>query len=114
LLAFESIRTKGARNLKELVRENDMNATPKYVRKNVISANVDQDIILFNEEAGYYYATSDVGASIWEALATPMAIQELIDRLTDEYDVDRDVCRLETEHFLERLQKAGLVEAIAA
>ena len=59
-----------------------MSDETRYVRRDVLNTTVDDDLILFDEQAGTYYATSEVGAAIWAHLAEPLTLAQLCDRLS--------------------------------
>lgn len=86
-----------------------MNDDTRYVRKDVLNTAVDEDLILFDEQAGTYYATSEVGAAIWTHLAEPLTLAELCDRLAAEYEVSLRECEADTWAFVEQLLDANVV-----
>ncbi len=86
-----------------------MSDETRYVRRDVLNTTVDDDLILFDEQAGTYYATSEVGAAIWAHLAEPLTLAELCDRLAAEYEVTREECEADTRAFLEDLLAANVV-----
>lgn len=67
------------------------------------------EIVMLDVAEGTYYGLKDVGKLIWSHLESPIKVDELCDRLMDEFDVDPDVCRRETVAFLESLDERGLV-----
>ncbi len=81
----------------------------RYVRRDVLNTTVDEDLILFDEQAGTYYATSEVGAAIWAHLAEPLTLAQLCDRLSAEYEVTREECEADTRTFLKDLLAANVV-----
>ena len=86
-----------------------MSDDTRYVRRDVLNTMVDEDLILFDEQAGKYYATSEVGAAIWAHLAEPLTFSELCDRLAAEYNVTREACEADTGVFLQQLLDANVV-----
>jgi len=86
-----------------------MSDEARYVRRDVLNTTVDNDLILFDEQTGTYYATSEVGAEIWAHLAEPLTFTELCDRLAAEYEVTRSACEADTWAFLEDLLAANVV-----
>src|SRR6476469_1972466 len=76
----------------------------------VIAAEVDQDLVMVSIENGFYYGTSNVGREIWEAIEQPKKVSELINELTANYNVERNVCEEQTLSFLEQLFAENLVK----
>lgn len=75
----------------------------------LISSKVDEDMFLLSLEKGAYFRMDPVGARIWELLENPCERGEIIASLLQEYEVDEKTCAEETDAFLERLLKAGLL-----
>ena len=75
-----------------------------------LAAEVDDEIVMLDPASGKYFGLGDTGARIWELLARPHTVDELVTRLTAEYDVDDDTCRSHVTTFLETLGAAGLVD----
>ena len=82
----------------------------RYIRRDVLDEIVGEELILFDAEAGQYYATTEPGRASWAELARPVTLEELCRSLVARYDVNADVCARETGIFIEDLLAAGLVK----
>lgn len=63
------------------------------------AAKVFDGIITFNEQAAF----------LWNKLDECNSIEELTKSLTEEYDVDEETARRDTEVFIEKLLEAGII-----
>lgn len=61
---------------------------------------------------GVYYTVNQVGALIWTLLAQPRTIAELRAAVLAAYDVTREVCDADIEHFVGMLLEARLAEEV--
>ena len=68
---------------------------------------------MFDGTAGKYYATSSVGADIWDMLETPISVSKIVIWLVEMYDVDGTVCLEEVLKFLRELDCAGLLSRLS-
>jgi hypothetical protein len=75
----------------------------------VITATVDDALVMVSIANGFYYGASDVARDIWNSLETPKKISRLIDELTMAYNVDRAMCEKQTLSFLEDLLNEKLM-----
>ena len=76
----------------------------KYHRNDkVLSAELDQEICLFDEEEGQYYNLNNTSSSIWNLLETPLNLEELTDYLKEEYLVNTETCKEEVLDHLREL-----------
>ena len=71
------------------------------------------EMIILNMETGDYLGLNTVGSFIWEQLATPIVLREMIERLHAAYEVDESTCLRETLVYLEKMKGFGLLEIIA-
>ena len=77
-----------------------------------LAAEVDSEVLLFDPEAGMYFATRGVGAVVWEALSEPRTLEELREIIVARFEVEPDVCEADLAVFIEELVEAELAEAI--
>jgi len=77
-----------------------------------MQAGLDDEVVMMSIEKGSYYGLDPVGAKIWELLAEPMLVSELVDQLTELYDVEREVCERDTLEFLGSLVGEDLVKQV--
>lgn len=69
----------------------------------LVQSEVDEEITMMHVESGKYYGITKVGADIWRMLDTPVCIDEVCNRLTARYKIDRGRCQEEVLAFVERL-----------
>jgi hypothetical protein len=75
----------------------------------VITGEVDRDLVLMDMALDRYFGTGPTGKRIWQLLAEPQAISALCDRLVAEYEVEPAECLEQTLAFVQALFDAGLV-----
>ena len=56
------------------------------------------------------FAMNELGAFLWEAIPGAADEEELVDRVLDEYEVDRDTAEQDVREFLEHLRKIGILD----
>jgi len=82
-----------------------------HVRRNGqwLSAAMGEEWAMMSVESGNYVTLSRVGARIWELIEQPVSVAAICARLSSEYDVPADVCRIEVDGFLGDLQAANAI-----
>ncbi len=55
-------------------------------------------------------SVNETGAFLWGLLEKGAEKQELVDSLTQEYDVDRETAEKDVDAFLDRLREKALIE----
>lgn len=82
----------------------------KYQHKpGILAADMDGETVMMDASTGKYYNLSEVGGRIWELTEKPITRDELIQALTDEYDVDRAQCENDIKPFMEQMIQSGLI-----
>lgn len=88
-----------------------MNSQTIIKRTNkALASAIDDEVVMFDADAGKYYGLNNVAAAVWNMLEKPLSIGEICDQLTREYDVEKEKCINEVLGFLPELQKRGLIE----
>lgn len=73
---------------------------------------VGEDIVALNVDDGQCYGMEKVTAAVWRLLDTPMSIDQLCERLVEQYAVDPDTCRADIERLFGQLRSEGLIEEV--
>lgn len=53
---------------------------------------------------------NETGAFLWRILEKETTEQELIEKLLEEYDVDRETAEKDIKDFIQKIQEAGLLK----
>ncbi len=75
-----------------------------------LTAAVDDEILMLSPEQGAYFGLNEVGARVWELMASPRSVAEVRRLLAAEYEIDERVCRADTIEFLRQLEQARLID----
>ncbi|AGA59242.1 MAG: lasso peptide biosynthesis PqqD family chaperone [Thermobacillus sp.] len=75
-----------------------------------IVSDMNGEKVMLSVENGKYYNLGKQGGRIWELIASPIAIPDLVSALTAEYDIDRETCERDVLKFLASLQREKMIE----
>ena len=85
-----------------------------YIRRPTLHAvEMDGELVMMGQEQGEYYGLRDVAASIWEHLAQPRTIDDLVELVSEEWSVTPEVCRPDIIAFLDDLLLRKLAEEVS-
>jgi len=79
------------------------------ISETVVSAQLDDEMVLLDAERGIYYGLDPVGTRIWQLLGAGHDAEEITEQLTAEYDADPDLLRADVAAFLAQLAARGLI-----
>jgi len=84
-----------------------------YRRKTrLLSAQVEDEIVMMSVEMGQYYNLNAVGGRIWHLLETPRSLDQIVSALADIYEAPKETIHAEVAAFLARLEREGLLEVV--
>jgi hypothetical protein len=78
-----------------------------------IPATVDEEVVLLSVRAGNYFGFNRIGTEIWNMLAEPRRVGEILDSLSQAHDVDTDTMTRDVTQFLQTLIDRGLVKVVS-
>ena len=85
----------------------------RFIRRPTLHAvEMDGELVMMGHEQGEYYGLRDVAASIWNLLAEPHTVEELVALICEEWSVTPEVCRPDIVAFLDDLLLRKLAEEI--
>jgi hypothetical protein len=82
---------------------------PFSIPKHVLSRKLDDEMVLLNLDSGEYFGLNDTGTRVWELLADGRSREEVIDRLTDEFEVTVEIAAGHVTALCDELLEAGLL-----
>lgn len=75
-----------------------------------MASEMNGDKVMFNSRTGKYYNLGSVGGKIWDLIAEPIDIADIVGALTAQYEIEREACRREVDAFLRQLYRESLIE----
>ena len=74
--------------------------------------DLDGEKVMMNLDKGQYFMMNEVGSRIWELIEGNTSIVNIIETLTNEYQVDEETCENTVMEFLGRLKNADLIKVV--
>ncbi|HUF87243.1 MAG TPA: lasso peptide biosynthesis PqqD family chaperone [Thermohalobaculum sp.] len=74
-----------------------------------VEAEMGGQTVMMSIARGKYFALDGTARRIWELVAEPASVAEIVDRLVAEYEVDRERCTAEVMAFVRELLDNGLI-----
>lgn len=76
------------------------------------TGEVDGELVALDLERGHCFGMDAIGSAIWSLAAEPLSVGALADRLTEQYEVDRDRCLADIQPFVGDLIEEGLLRRL--
>lgn len=87
-----------------------ININTIVVRKTEIeTTDIDGEKAMIDINEGKYFMLNEVAGTIWNKIARPCSVKEIILHLIDVYNVDDETCRKNTIEFLGKMYDATLI-----
>jgi coenzyme PQQ synthesis protein D (PqqD) len=78
----------------------------------VIWGALDDEIVLLNLDTGVYFSLDGLGRRFWELLSEGVALDAMLQRLNDEYEVEAAVLRIDIDSLVLQLAGEGLIVGV--
>jgi hypothetical protein len=79
------------------------------VVEDVLFRQVENEGILMHISSGTYYSLNEISILFWEAISQQQALEPVVKKITDEYDVDRSQVLRDLQALLKDLSNFGLI-----
>ncbi|MCE5344146.1 MAG: lasso peptide biosynthesis PqqD family chaperone [Eubacteriales bacterium] len=76
----------------------------------IVTAQMDGNIVTMSVENGRYYGFNGTASAIWKFLDAPIAVGELITKLTDDYTISEEQCEEAVIAYLTKLASENLID----
>jgi hypothetical protein len=83
--------------------------TTVEISPQVLVRELQGESVLLDQESQRYFGLDEVGTRIWQLLSEGLGVEAVLDRLLEEYDVERSRLEEDLERFLAKLKDANLV-----
>ena len=76
----------------------------------IVSCDLDGEAAILNIKDGVYYGLDPIGAKIWNLIQNPRTLNEVVEKIWEGYDVEKDQCKDDIFELIEELLNNGLVK----
>jgi hypothetical protein len=76
----------------------------------LVSANLDGEVVILGFQSGSYYGLDQVGSFVWDLLQQPQQVAGIRDAILAEYDVEPATCQRDLLALLAVLAAKELIE----
>lgn len=75
----------------------------------LMEAQTGPEMVGLDVESGTCYGFNSTAYRIWQLIAEPMPLGELCSRLSEEFEVDPDICESDVRTLLDELAQDGVI-----
>jgi len=85
--------------------------TTFQVRDDVVTEEIEDELVILDLEGDVYFSLNDVGRLIWEEAADGTAFGAIVDAVCEDYEVERERAAEDAKEFLVEAVEEGLMES---
>ena len=75
-----------------------------------VSCELEGEAAILNLASGAYHGLDAVGLVVWNLMASPIAVGQIVDTLIAQYEVERARCERDLLALLAKLDERGLIQ----
>jgi len=89
-----------------------MIALNEYVTRSsdVVWRVYDGEVVIMNEDGSQIHQLNKVASFIWELADGTLTVDDIITRIYDRFEVERDVAQADAIEFIQQLVEKGLIQ----
>ncbi len=76
----------------------------------MLSAEIGGEAVMMSIENGAYFGLNPIATRIWDLIEQPKTIAELIQTITDEYDVSAEQAADDVQEFVAEMIERGIAQ----
>jgi len=76
----------------------------------MLSAEIGGEAVMMSIENGAYFGLNPVATRIWDLIEQPKTVAELVQVITDEYEVEAAQCEADVQGFVSDMIERGLAQ----
>lgn len=77
--------------------------------QNLLISEIGDELVMMDMEKGNYINLNNIGRTIWEQIENQITVIELINLLTNRFDVQKDECTKDTLEYLQKMYDQNLL-----
>jgi hypothetical protein len=90
-----------------------LNSSSKLKRNpDMVFSEMDGETVMMSIENSEYYGLDPVASRIWELLDQPATVEQLVEKLLEEYEVDHDTCLDDVLSFSQELMEKKILSLV--
>jgi hypothetical protein len=89
-----------------------MNATNWQRNDHWVGTQIDDAFVMLDFESGTYVSLNKTATDVWNALEQPTSAENIVDVLTERYDVSGDQCAAAVDRVLADFQAKRLIQPV--
>ena len=82
------------------------------VDRELLTSELGDELVMMDVEKGNYISLNKMGRIIWDYLEEPITTQNLIAKLMERYNVDKDVCSHDTLEYLKEMYEKEIISMV--
>ena len=75
----------------------------------ILASDIDGEKVMMSIQQGEYYGLGKTGSFIWDHIEQPISINDLVDLITEKYEVSKEQCLNDIMPFLNDLAEKQLI-----
>jgi len=82
------------------------------IKPGLITQSVDGELLVLNRQREQIHQLNPVASFIWQRLDGQMTQEQLIEVITEKYDIEQDVAKHDLESLLNQLSDLQLIDTV--
>lgn len=90
-----------------------MQADFRYIQNaEIIQSKIGEEVVMLDMESGFYFGLNSVASVIWGMMEEGIEFYVLVEKLMEQFEVDRAICESDTKELIEQLLEKKIIRVV--
>lgn len=90
-----------------------MQADFRYIQNaEIIQSKIGEEVVMLDMESGFYFGLNSVASVIWGMMEEGIKFSVLVEKLMEQFEVDRTICELDTKELIDQLLEKKIIRVV--
>lgn len=90
-----------------------MQADFRYIQNaEIIQSKIGEEVVMLDMESGFYFGLNSVASVIWGMMEEGIEFSVLVEKLMEQFEVDRAICESDTKELIEQLLEKKIIRIV--
>jgi hypothetical protein len=78
-------------------------------KEGLLVSELGKEVVMMDIDNGNYIGLNETGKAIWDMIEEPVKVEHLVEKLLQQYDINKDQCSSETLEYLNQMQEQKIL-----
>lgn len=78
----------------------------------LLVSELGKEVVMMDIDNGNYIGLNETGKVIWDLIEEPVKVEAIVEKLVQQYDINKDQCSSDTLEYLNKMQEQKILATV--